>query len=269
MSAAPSQSDKSQDHKLPFQLRFARDVVDLRAAQRLRYRVFVEELGSDGEMVDHAAQLEADRFDPDYEHLMLIDPARSEDPLEQCVAVYRLLPGEKAAELGRFYSEGEYDLTPLKASGKRLLELGRSCVAKDYRGGMALFEMWAGLAKYVIEEGYDVLFGTASFFGADVRRHAEALSWLHHNHLAPEALRARSLPEHFQSMDLVPLEEIDRKRAMLAIPPLIKAYLRLGGTVGEGAFVDEVFNTVDVLLILDTAMISPRQRAMYTKGLGA
>ncbi|WP_434287037.1 GNAT family N-acetyltransferase [Celeribacter sp. SCSIO 80788] len=268
MSAAPSQKP-SQDHKTPFQLRFARDADDLRAAQRLRYRVFVEELGSDGEMVDHAAQLEADRFDPDYAHLMLIDPSRSEDPLEQCVAVYRLLTGEKAAELGRFYSEGEYDLTALKTSGKRLLELGRSCVAKDYRGGMALFEMWAGLAKYVIEEGYDVLFGTASFFGVDVNLHAEALSWLHHNHLAPEMLRARALPEHFQSMDLMPLEEIDRKRAMLAIPPLIKAYLRLGGTVGEGAFVDQAFNTVDVLLILDTEMISPRQRAMYTKGLGA
>ncbi|WP_460273550.1 L-ornithine N(alpha)-acyltransferase [Celeribacter sp. ULVN23_4] len=248
-----------------YQLRFAETAADLRAAQRLRYRVFVEELGSDGAMVDHEAQLEADQFDPDYDHLMLLDPTRSEDPLEQCVGVYRLLSGEKAAKLGRFYSEGEYDLTALKTSGKRLLELGRSCVAKEYRGGMALFEMWAGLAKYVIEEGYDVLFGTASFFGADVAQHAEALSLLHHRHLAPDLLRARALPEHYQSMDLIEEDQIDRKRAMLGIPPLIKAYLRLGGTVGEGAFVDTAFNTVDVLLILDTDMISPRQRAMYTK----
>ncbi|SFI82941.1 GNAT family N-acetyltransferase [Celeribacter neptunius] len=258
MSAEPS----------PFQLKFAKDEADLRAAQRLRYRVFVQELGSDGEMVDHAAELEADRFDPHYDHLMLIDPARSEDPLEQCVAVYRLLSGEKAAEIGQFYSEHEYDLAPLKASGKRLLELGRSCVAQEYRGGAALFQMWAGLAKYVIEEGFDVLFGTASFFEADVARHAEALSLLHHRHLAPEPLRARALPEHFQSMDLMPEDQIDRKRAMLAVPPLIKAYLRMGGTVGEGAFVDRAFNTVDVLLILDTDRISPRQRALYTKGIG-
>lgn len=250
-----------------FQLKFAETPADLRAAQRLRYRVFVEELGSDGVLVDHEAELEADRFDPDYQHLMLIDPARSEDPLEQCIGVYRLLTGEKAAELGHFYSEGEYDLTPLKTSGKRLLELGRSCVAREYRGGPALFHMWAGLAKYVIEEGYDVLFGTASFFGADVSRHAEALSLLHHRHLAPVELRARALPEHFQSMNLVEEDQIDRKRAMLAIPPLIKAYLRMGGTVGEGAFVDSAFNTVDVLLILDTDMISERQRALYGKGL--
>ncbi|WP_417261413.1 GNAT family N-acetyltransferase [Celeribacter sp.] len=251
----------------PFQLKFAETEADLRAAQRLRYRVFVEELGSDGEMVDHEAKLEADRFDPDYQHLMLMHPTRSDDPLEQCVGVYRLLTGEKAADLGHFYSEGEYDLTALKASGKRLLELGRSCVAREYRGGVALFQMWAGLAKYVIEEGYDVLFGTASFFGADVAQHAEALSLLHSRHLAPEALRARAQEAHFQSMDLVPEDQIDRKRAMLAIPPLIKAYLRMGGTVGEGAFLDRAFNTVDVLLILDVDQISERQRAMYTKGL--
>lgn len=249
-----------------FQLRFAQDAADLRAAQRLRYRVFVEELGSDGPMVDHAAQLEADRFDPDYDHLMLIDVTRSDDPLEQCVAVYRLLTGEKAEKLGRFYSEDEYDLTPLKTSGKRLLELGRSCVAKEYRGGTALFHMWTGLAKFVIEEGFDILFGTASFFDADVARHAESLSLLHHRHLAPKELRARAVAAHFQTMDIVPEDQIDRKRAMLAIPPLIKAYLRMGGTVGEGAYVDLAFDTVDVLLILDVAEISPRQREMYTKG---
>ncbi|MCA0043901.1 GNAT family N-acetyltransferase [Celeribacter litoreus] len=249
-----------------FLLKFAETDDDLRAAQRLRYRVFVEELGSDGEMVDHEAMLEADRFDNDYEHLMLIDPTRSVDPLEQCVGVYRLLSGEKAAKIGRFYSESEYDLAPLIASGRRLLELGRSCVAKEYRGGTALFEMWAGLARYVLENDVDVLFGTASFFGADVAPHAEALSYLHHRHLAPEALRARALETNFQTMDLVAEDAIDRKRAMFAIPPLIKAYLRLGGTVGEGAFVDHAFNTVDVLLILDMDNVSPRQRALYTGG---
>ena len=99
------------DHK--FELRFATCAKDMRAAQRLRYRVFVEELGSDGEMVDHEAELEADAFDPAYDHLMLIDKTRSDDPLEQCVGVYRLLTGEKAAEIGGFYTEDEYDLTAL------------------------------------------------------------------------------------------------------------------------------------------------------------
>ncbi|WP_417248890.1 GNAT family N-acetyltransferase [Celeribacter sp.] len=249
-------------------LRFAESEADLRAAQRLRYRVFVEELGSDGEMVDHEAALERDAFDEHYDHLMLMDPKRSDDPLEQCVGVYRLLTDEKANVLGRFYTEDEYDLAPLKASGKRLLELGRSCVAKEYRGGTALYKMWGGLAKYVLENEFDVLFGVASFHGTDVEALAEPLSLLHHRHLATDALRVRAVEEHFQSMDLVPEDEIDRARAMRSVPALIKAYLRMGGTVGEGAFVDHAFNTVDVCLILDVANVSERQREMYTRGKG-
>lgn len=253
------------DHDPKFELRFASNAQDLRAAQRLRYRVFVQELGSSGEMVDHAQELEADRFDASYQHLMLIDKARSDDPLEQCVGVYRLLAGEKAQELGRFYTEDEYDLTALKASGQRLLELGRSCVAKEYRGGTALYHMWAGLAKYVFEGGFDVLFGVASFHGTDVEALAKPLSLLHHRHLAPLSLRARAVEAHFQPMDLVPEEEIDRREAMLEVPALIKAYLRLGGCVGEGAFVDHAFNTTDVCLILDVAKVSDRQKDLYTR----
>jgi putative hemolysin len=175
------------------------------------------------------------------------------------------LTGEKAKEIGGFYTEDEYDLSVLKSSGKRLLELGRSCVAPEYRGGTALYHMWAGLAKYVFEGGFDVLFGVASFHGTDMTKLAEPLSLLHHRHLAPEALRVRAVSEHFQNMDLIPEDQIDRRSAMLSVPALIKAYLRLGGTVGEGAFVDHAFNTIDVCLILDIAQVSPRQKEMYTR----
>ncbi|GAA3876495.1 GNAT family N-acetyltransferase [Celeribacter arenosi] len=249
-----------------FRLRFAQTDEDIRAAQRLRYRVFVEELGSDGPMVDHDAKLERDAFDPFYRHLMLIDPSRSDDPLEQCVGVYRLLPDCDVAAVGKFYTEDEYDLTVLKESGKRLLELGRSCVAAEYRGGTALYRLWSGLAKYILDEGFDVLFGVASFHGTDMARLAEPLSLLHHRHLAPPHLRVRARAEHFQTMDLVSEDAVDRVAAMRAMPALIKGYLRLGGTVGEGAFVDHAFNTVDVCLILETDMIAPRQRELYTKG---
>jgi len=70
---------------------------------------------------------------------------------------------------------------------------------------------------------------------------------------------------HFQPMDLVPEAEIDRKRAMLETPALIKAYLRLGGVVGQGAWVDHAFNTTDVCLIMDTAQLNARQRQIYTR----
>ena len=247
-----------------FDIRLATDDTDLRAAQRLRYRVFIEELGGDGPMVDHQARLERDEFDPVVDHLVLIDRRRDPAELDHVVGVYRLLTGDRAAEFGRFYCDGEYDLSKLKASGRPLLELGRSCVLDEYRGGAGLFLMWNALSEYVLDRGVEILFGVASFHGTDTAPLAQPLSWLHHNHLAPEALRPVAREDGFQPMDLLAKDELDRRAAMLGMPPLIKAYLRLGGTVGEGAFLDRPFHTTDVLLMMDTAAMSAKHRDFYT-----
>ena len=127
-----------------------------------------------------------------------------------------------------------------------------------------MFHLWNGLTDYVTSHGIEVLFGTASFHGTDAEKLAEQLSMLYHNHLAPEALRVRALSDHYQSMSLRDPEDIDRKSAMKQVPALIKAYLRLGGTVGDGAYVDHAFNTTDVCLILDTRAINARQQRMYS-----
>lgn len=252
-----------QDH---LTIRLAETDEDRRAAERLRYHVFVEELGGDGPLVDHAGRFERDRFDPFCAHMILVDPRRDAGALDHVVGVYRLLPGDRASEIGGFYSEAEYDLKPLKASGRRLLELGRSCVHPDYRGGVALMRLWQGLGAYVLRSRAEILFGVASFHGTDVARLAMPLAHLHHAHLAPPELRVRALPEACQPMDLLAEAEIDRVAAMRAVPPLIKSYLRLGGFVGEGAFVDRAFNTTDVCLILDTARLSARDRERFSGG---
>lgn len=250
-----------------FETRLAERPEEVLAAQRLRYRVFVRELGSSGPGVDHARGIETDAFDPHAEHLLLIDRERDGDAAEQVVGVYRLLDSAAAARAGRFYSEAEYDLDVLRHSGRRLMELGRSCLDAGYRGGPGMMHLWMALAELVQQRGIEVLFGVASFHGTDVARLAEPLSQLHHGHLAPPDLRPVS--RVMQRMDLVPSGEIDRVRAMLAVPALIKAYLRLGGFVGEGAFVDHAFNTTDVCLVLDLARMNDRQRALYTRGLPA
>lgn len=251
-----------------FRLCLASDERDLLASQRLRYEVFVSELGGDGEMVDHARRLERDNFDPHYDHLVLIDTRRNADSLDHVVGVYRLLPDERAAALGRFYTEDEYDLTLLRNSGRRLLELGRSCVHRDYRGGTAMYHLWNALAEYVLSREIEVLFGVASFHGTDIDALRLQLAYLHHHHLAPSALRVRARPEHFQPMDLLAPESVDRRAALALMPALIKAYLRLGGCVGEGAFVDHAFNTTDVCLLMDTALMSDRHRGYYTRRRG-
>ncbi|MDW4496543.1 GNAT family N-acyltransferase [Sulfitobacter sp. D35] len=241
-----------------YRVELARSAQDLEAAQRLRYAVFVDELGAGGPRVDHDRRLERDDWDDAADHLLLREPSGGE-----VVGVYRLLRWDRADAAGGYYSAGEYDLAPLLRSGRRLLELGRSCIRADHRGGPALFHLWSGLVAYIRAHRAEVLFGTASFHGTDVAALAGPLSLLYHRHLAPPDLRVRALPDVFQPMDLVAPETLDRRAAMRDVPPLIKAYLRLGGHVGEGAFVDRVFNTVDVCLVLDTARVNARQARIY------
>jgi len=247
-----------------FEIKLAESDADLRAAQRLRYEVFVAELGGAGPGVDHDQRLETDTFDPVFDHLMLLD--RNRAPGDQVVGVYRLLRADQAAGVGQFYSEDEYDLSVLKASGRNLLELGRSCLHRDYRGGTAMFELWSGLAAYIARHKIEILFGVASFHGTDPAALAQPLSLLHHAYRAPPELRVTS--RAFQAMDLIPASQIDRRAAMVGTPALIKAYLRLGGFVGEGAFIDHAFNTIDVCLVMDTARLTDRQRQIYAKAGG-
>ncbi|MES2542201.1 MAG: GNAT family N-acyltransferase [Pseudomonadota bacterium] len=253
---------------VPYAVRLATTPEDLTAAQALRYEVFVRELGGDGPLVDHVQGLERDAFDPVFDHLILVD--RRIDPATRAhvIGAYRILPCDRRAAAGRFYSETEYDLTPLLASRRKLLELGRSCVHADHRGGTAMFHLWNGLAEYVLERGIEILFGVASFHGTDITALAEPLSWLHHHHLAPPELRVRALAPGRQEMDLIAADRVDRRAAMAATPALIKAYLRLGGYVGDGAWIDRAFNTTDVCLVMDTGQMSARHRAFLIRKAG-
>ena|SRR5690554_323523 len=251
------------------EVRLARGALDLEGAQRLRYRVFIEELGAPGgPLVDHVRRLERDALDPHFDHLVLVDRRRDPAMLEHVIGVYRLLPGERAEALGRFYCDSEYDLAPLRGLGRKLVELGRSCVAREHRRGPAMMLLWKGLADYVLSREIEILFGVASFHGADATRHAAALSYLHHNHLAPPELRVRALPGHFTPMDRMPAGDVDPRAALAAVPPLIRAYLRLGGFVGEGAYIDTEFNTTDVCLIMDTSAMSERYLDYYARKAG-
>ena len=252
----------------PLTLRLAKDARDIHAAQRLRYQVFVEELGASGPLVDHENRLERDEFDPFFDHLLLIDPKRDPEVLADVVGVYRLLPPERYVVAGRYYSESEFDLSRLKSSGRRLLELGRSCVHPEIRGGAAMFLLWNGLADYVLERGIEVLFGAASFHGTDAAALAQPLSLLHHQHRAPDALRVTPLLAQAQAMDLLGKAEVNRAAAMAGIPALIKAYLRLGGYVSDGAWIDSDFNTIDVCLVMDTVRMSAKHRDFYTRKQG-
>lgn len=239
-------------------VRLAQTEVDLLAAQRLRYRVFIEEMGGSGTLVDHDARLERDRFDTIFDHLLLIDEARDAAQFDHVVGAYRLLPDTRLTPTDRFYCDDEFDLTRLRASGRRLLELGRSCIDPRYRGGTGMLQLWQGLAQYVIRHDIEILFGAASFHGDDPQRWAQSLGWLHHHHLAPAEIRVRARQENGFSPMAADL--LDRRTALMQMPSLIRAYLRLGGGIGEGVYLDPEFRTTDVCIILDTARMSAQAR---------
>lgn len=236
------------------------------AAQRLRYDVFVTELGGDGPLVDHDARLERDRYDPFATHFLLRDLARPAD--QQVVGVYRVLTQQNADMAGQFYCDDEFDLTPLRQTGQRLLELGRSCLHPDYRGGVGMMHLWAAIARFVADNEITLLFGVASFHGTNIERLAAPLSILHQRHLAPENLRVIPRGENAVPMDIIPIDHIDRVAGMRQTPALIKAYLRLGGVVGDGAYVDHAFNTTDICLILPTQAVGAFQRNALQKVVG-
>ena len=178
--------------------------------------VFVQELGATGRLVDHKAKLEKDDFDEVFEHLVA-DRRGAGRALG-----WTMLSGSTGSSDFRadaacgalFIRKTEFDLSPLKSSGRKLVELGRSCVHPDYRGGAAMFLLWNGLAEFVLERGIEVMFGAASFHGTDAAPWPSALSFLHHNHLAPEGLRVSARGPNRLDMALVPEADLSRGRAM-------------------------------------------------------
>ena len=181
----------------------------------------------------------------------------------EVVGAYRMLPGSAAVAGPGFYSAHEFDVTPFLERASSCLEVGRTCVAKDYRGGAAAQLLWAGIAAYVFEHDVGYLFGCASFPGTDARAVAQPLALLHHEHLAPPGIRARAFGPNRLEMDIMPADQLDRSEGMRRMPSLIKGYLRLGGFAGDGAWIDRDFGVIDVFLVVDVSRVDERRRAFY------
>ncbi|WP_312418641.1 GNAT family N-acetyltransferase [Shinella sp.] len=250
--------------------RLARSVSEIDAAQAVRYRVFVEEMNA---QLSHDAvrrKRDIDAWDMVCDHLLVLDTAIEGDAEEQIVGTYRLLRQDVAAVSGGFYSQSEFDVDALVARhpDKRFMELGRSCVLPAYRTKRTVELLWQGAWAYSLKHGVDVMFGCASFHGTVPEEHALALSFLHHNVQAKDDWSVSARPELFRVMDLMPPEGIDARKALVAMPPLVKGYLRLGATIGSGAVVDHAFNTTDVLIVLPIGQISGRYLNYYGADAG-
>jgi putative hemolysin len=253
----------------PLEVRLARKKSEIRRAQRLRYKVFYEEMSAVPGALAMLSRRDEDAYDAVFDHLLVIDRGDASDGRRwrpsKVVGTYRMLRQDVAELNDGFYTQGEYDIAPLLAAKPdySFMELGRSCVLKPYRNKRTLELLWQGVWSYVREHGADVMIGCASFEGTDPTAHAEALSFLYHSALAPEDWRVRAHSHLRVDMNMLPRERVNARKALKALPPLIKGYLRLGAYVGDGAVIDHQFGTTDVFIIMPVESIKTRYFAHF------
>jgi len=254
------------------EVRLARSFKEIKAAQKLRYKIFYGEMHAKPDWRMKMTKRDMDPYDVFCDHLLVIDHDRPKS--KRIVGTYRLLRQEVAEKHDGFYSAGEFDLAPLMTpsfreqmgEGRQLLELGRSCVHKDYRANSTINMLWKGIAEYLKEHNIAYMFGCASFEGTDPAAFNEAFAYLYHNHLVPDDFKVKALDKLHVEMNTVSDTELDARIARRALPPLVKGYLRLGCFFGDGAVIDEQFGTTDVFILLPVERIAKRYSKHYNLG---
>ncbi len=247
------------------ELRLATTKKEIRQAQRLRYRVFFEEGGATPDQTARLIRRDICPFDRVCDHLIVLDHAARGGGKPQVVGVYRLLRQEVADAHFGFYSAGEFDIAPMLARhpDKSFLELGRSCVATGYRNKPTLELLWRGLWVYARRHGVKAMFGCASLEGVQPAAHALALTYLSAAAKPADEWRVAAAPGRGIAMAMLDGGAIDPRKAVRALPPLVKGYWRLGASFASEAVVDPKFGTTDVFVILPVEAIEQRYLAYF------
>jgi putative hemolysin len=246
------QQEREPQRRLTHSL--ARSQNELEAAQRIRFKVFAEEMGA--KLPSAHLGLDIDRFDKFCDHLLVRDHGN-----EKVVGTYRILPPEQAVKAGGYYSETEFDLSRLANLRDRMVEVGRSCVHEDYRDGATITQLWSGLADYITKNNHEYLIGCASISMGDGGHYAASVyNKIHKLHAAPAEYRV------FPHCRL-PLESLYQNLDVI-VPPLIKGYLRLGAYIaGEPAW-DPDFNCADVFILMPVSRMNVRYAKHFMRQAG-
>ncbi len=250
------------------EVRLAETELEIEQAQRLRYTVFYEEMNAVPSPQMRESGRDFDKYDAVCDHLLVVDrDTHDEDGQPLVVGTYRLTRKEDANRVGGFYTSSEYDLAPMLRGlpqNTKYLELGRSCILKSYRARPGTMQLlWKGLMAYAARFDIDVMFGCASLPGANPLALALPLSFLHHQASAGAEWQAAPRNGRFVPMGILDASAIDMRKAVASLPPLVKAYLRVGAKFSDGAVIDRQFGTVDVFTVMPLTEIEPRYIAYF------
>ncbi len=240
----------------------AQEVIE---SQRLRYKIFFEEMSAIADEKTLEQKLDQDIFDKYCDHLLVFDRSKKQQTTNPIIGSYRLLSQQKAVNCDGFYSAKLFEIDSLLARhpDKNFLEFGRSCVLPDYRNKRTIELLWQGSWAYVLDNKIDVMFGCASFEGTDPDKISEGLSFLYHNSRADGDWKTGARGDDVVDMNRLDADRLDQRAALRQLPPLIKGYLRLGAMIGEKAVIDYQFGTIDVLIILPVSALNPRYIKYY------
>lgn len=249
-----------------FEIRFAQNKIEIIESQKLRHKVFIEEMGGLRNNLSLVSNLESDKFDDFCRHLIIIDHKNSKQfPNGKIIGVTRLMLIEDSKNGIGFYCSQEFNINSIISTKKECLEIGRTCIDNEYRNTLILHFLWIELGSFCSKTGVKILFGVASFSGNNVKKIEMALSHIHNNYLAPPKIRPMALEHGYIKMNIVPKDKINKLNALKQMPSLLKSYLRLGAKVGEGAFMDKELNTIDVLIMIDVSNMTNKYKIYYEK----
>ena len=251
------------------EVRIAETNIEIDAAQALRYQIFYEEMDAFPSKEQKELKRDIDDYDPYFDHLLVIDHDIKGSFTKKVVGTYRLNRGIKKNKQNFYYTASEFNIENLLSYPGNILELGRSCVSEKHRNGKTMQLLWNFIALYVIKNDIKIMFGCASFPGTDPKVHMQELKYLQSRYLAPLNMRTYALKG--KNVDIesarlkIPANTYNFKDFLTAVPPLIKGYIRLGAYVGHGAVIDNVFNTIDVCIVLPTKKVASRYMAHYDR----
>lgn len=234
--------------------RLAGDLNDVRAAQKLRFKVFNLEL-QEGLEESYITGLDEDPFDAVCDHLII-----EHLPTQKVVGTYRLQTGANAATNRGYYSAQEFDFRPFETVRDQVVELGRACVHRRHRNLIVLGLLWKGIAEYAQARGARYLFGCSSISSVNPAVGASVYSDLCRKYLAPIEWQTKPLPAYDCSLAQLASEPVE-------IPKLLRAYLSLGAKICAPPALDREFKTIDFLTLVDLETMPAAARQRFLQGV--
>ena len=235
-----------------YRARFASNEIDVSAAQSLRYQCF---------NLSNKVELDVDEFDILCRHV-LIENLES----EKLICCYRIMIFDNGKEISSSYSSQFYDLKAIESYPDPMIEVGRFCVHPETNDPSVTLTAWAALAQIVDQNQTQLLFGCSSFEGIEKEKYLDSFALLRDRYIAPDHWRPKikAAQVFCYSKDLI--DKVDKKKALLNMPPLLKTYLSMGAWVSDHAVVDLKMKTLHLFTGMEISKI-PESRKQFLLNL--